>query len=275
MLARLIFASLFLAWSQPTIAATQEIILRHDLAAGEEWFSPDKENVHLKSPNEKWVRQIRRPVLEIYEPPKPNGSAVVIAPGGGFKFLAIEHEGREVAKWANRLGITAFVLRYRCGLELNKNEKLSTAMNASNAIEDGLLAVKVVRERVSQYKLDAKRIGILGFSAGGYLTLGAATMFSSESRPDFAIAIYPVAPTILSRPKDLPPLFVAAAFDDKLDAILPSVTSLIPIWKSATVPLEMHIFENGGHGFGMNKQNTASDAWPELVAKWLAHKGII
>lgn len=155
-------------------AGLKEIILRPDLPAGEEWFTPPADNVHRKSDTEKWVRKVQRPTLEVYEAARPNGTAVVVAPGGGFTILAIEHEGRDVARWLNDRGVTAFVLRYRVGLE-------SREVSQKAAIEDGLLAVKTVRQRAGEWKLDSKRIGVMGFSAGGYLTVGVATQYTPES----------------------------------------------------------------------------------------------
>ena len=152
--------------------------------------------------------------MEVYPAPQPNGTAVVVAPGGGFSILAIEHEGRDVARWLNQRGVTAFVLRYRCGLEAGETPAMNRQLSQKAAIEDGLLAVKTVRERAAEWKLDPRRIGVMGFSAGGYLTIGVATQYTAESRPDFAIPIYAVAPEGYQPPADAPPLFVAVAFDD-------------------------------------------------------------
>jgi acetyl esterase/lipase len=94
-------------------AEPQQIVLRPDLPAGEEWYTPPADNQHVKSPTEKWVRKVTQPVMEVHPAAKPNGTAVVVAPGGGFSILAIEHEGRDVARWLNERGVSAFVLRYR------------------------------------------------------------------------------------------------------------------------------------------------------------------
>ena len=98
-------------------AQPQQIVLRPDLPAGEEWYTPPPGNVHVKSAAERWVRKVKQPVMEVYPAARPNGVGVVVAPGGGFTILAIEHEGRDVARWFNDRGVTAFVLRYRVGLE--------------------------------------------------------------------------------------------------------------------------------------------------------------
>ncbi|MCS7024481.1 MAG: alpha/beta hydrolase [Bryobacteraceae bacterium] len=243
------------------------IVLRPDLPEGEEWYTPPAENPHVKSPQEKWVRKVRRPVLEVYPAAQPNGTGVVIAPGGGFTILAIEHEGRDVARWMNERGVTAFVLRYRVGLE-SREESMKAA------IEDGLLAVKTVRGRASEWKLDPKRIGVMGFSAGGYLTIGVATQYSPESRPDFAIPIYAVAPQGYEPPSDAPPLFTAVAYDDN-PRMTGTFTSLLDKWKKVNRPAEGHLFVDGGHGFGMNRKGKSCDAWTDLLARWMARMGLL
>jgi acetyl esterase/lipase len=255
-------------------APPQEIILRPDLPAGEEWYTPESTNPHVQSPTEKWVRKVKRPVLEVLPAPQPNGTAVVVAPGGGFAILAIEHEGREVAKWLNRLGVTAFVLRYRCGLESGETPAMNRQLSQKAAIEDGLLAIKTVRERAAEWKLDPKRIGVMGFSAGGYLTIGAATQYTAESRPDFAIPIYAVAPEGYQPPADAPPLFGAVAFDDN-ERMTTTATGLVDKWKKVKVPVELHVFPDGGHGFGMNKKGKSCDAWTELLAHWMQRMGLL
>ncbi|MFB3827064.1 MAG: alpha/beta hydrolase [Bryobacteraceae bacterium] len=255
------FVCLFLGACAMRGAGPQEIVLRPDLPAGEEWYTPPANNQHVKSPAEKWVRKVQRPVMEVYPAAKPNGAAVVVAPGGGFTILAIEHEGRDVARWLNERGVMAFVLRYRVGLE-------SREASQKAAIEDGLLAMKTVRQRAADWKLDPKRIGIMGFSAGGYLTIGVATRYTPESRPDFAIPIYAVAPEGYQTPADAPPLFIAVAHDDN-ERMTATATGLADNWKKAKRPAELHVFADGGHGFGMNKKGKASDMWTDLLARWM------
>lgn len=258
-----------LLWSlgQVEAAGPQLIVLRPDLPAGEEWYTPPSDNVHVKSPAEKWVRKVTQPVMEVYPAAKPNGTAVIVAPGGGFTILAIEHEGRDVAKWLNERGVTAFVLRYRVGLD-------SREMSQKAAVEDGILAVKTVRERAAEWELDAKRIGVMGFSAGGYLTVGAATQYTQASRPDFAIPIYAVAPEGYTVPADAPPLFVAVAYDDNA-RMTGAATGLVDNWKKAKIPAELHVFSDGGHGFGMNKKGKACDVWTDLLEQWMSRMGLL
>jgi acetyl esterase/lipase len=251
----------------------REIVLRPDLPAGEELYTPEANNPHVKSPTEKWVRKVKRPVMEVYPAANPNGTAVVVAPGGGFTILAIEHEGRDVARWMNQRGVTAFVLRYRVGLETTDTSPMDRHLSQKAAIEDGLLAVKTVRERAAEWKVDPKRIGVMGFSAGGYLTIGVATQYTRESRPDFAIPIYAVSPEY-QVPADAPPLFVAVAYDDN-ERMTSTATTLMERWKKAKLPVELHVFLDGGHGFGMNRKGKACDAWTDLLADWMRRLGLL
>jgi acetyl esterase/lipase len=248
-------------------AAPQEIALRPDLPRGEEWYTPPAGNQHVKSPTERWVRKVKSPVMEVYPAARPNGTGVLVAPGGGFSILAIEHEGRDVAKWLNDRGVTAFVLRYRVGLETRE-------ISEKAAIEDGLLAMKTIRQRAGEWKLDTKRIGVMGFSAGGYLTIGVATQYTTENRPDFAIPIYAVAPPGYRVPADAPPLFIAVTFDDR-EMMTSTATGLLDNWKKANRPVELHVFPDGGHGFGMNKKGKSCDAWTDLLASWMTRLGLL
>lgn len=269
-----LFMTLFLSSIAASAAPPQEIVLRPDLPAGEEWYTPESTNQHVNSPSEKWVRKVRRPAMEVYPAARPNGAAIVVAPGGGFSILAIEHEGRDVARWLNQLGITAFVLRYRCGIESGDTPAMNRQLSQKAAIEDGLLAVKTVRERAAEWKLAPNRIGVMGFSAGGYLTIGVATQYAPESRPDFAIPIYAVAPEGFQPPADAPPVFTAVAFDDN-ERMTTTATALADKWKKVKVPVELHIFPDGGHGFGMNRKGKSSDAWTALLAGWLKRMNLL
>src|SRR5215831_13928962 len=259
-------SALILSLAALEAAPRQEIVLRPDLPAGEEWYTPPSPNVHVKSPEEKWARKVQRPVMEVYPAASPNGAGVVIAPGGGFTILAIEHEGRDVARWLSERGVTAFVLRYRVGLETREASQKA-------AIEDGLLAVKTVRQRAAEWKLDAKRIGVMGFSAGGYLTVGVATHYTPENRPNYAISIYALAPDNYQVKLDAPPIFIAVSYDDR-PMMTTSATGLLDNWKKANAPAELHIFADGGHGFGMTKMGKACDIWTDLLAQWMTRMGI-
>jgi len=267
-------AMLLLSCLACAAAPPMEIVLRPDLPAGEEWYTPESSNRHVQRPDEKWVRKVQRPTMEVYPASRPNGAAIVVAPGGGFTILAIEHEGRDVARWLNALGVTAFVLRYRCGLESGDSPAMNRQLSQKAAVEDGLLAVKTVRRRAAEWKIDPKRIGIMGFSAGGYLAIGVATQYSAESRPDFAIPIYAVAPEGYQPPADAPPLFAAVAFDDNA-RMTSAATGLVDKWKKVNVPVELHVFPDGGHGFGMNKKGKSSDVWTALLEQWMRRMNLL
>lgn len=261
---RIVVCLLSAAWAALG-AAPREIVLRPDLPAGEEWYVPEG-NIHLKTPSEKWVRKVMRPVVEVYPAATPNGTGVIIAPGGGFAFLAIGYEGRDVARWMNECGVTAFVLRYRVGLE-------SREASRKAAVEDVLLAMKTLRRRAAEWKLDPERIGVLGFSAGGYLTVAAATAYDPESRPGFAVPIYATVPEYRVR-ADAPPMFIAIAADDTPERVAGSA-ALLSAWRQANRPVELHVFADGGHGFGMDKRGKACDAWTTLLAQWMERTGLL
>jgi acetyl esterase/lipase len=266
---RAVFGLLFLA---ATMAAQQEIVLRPDLPVGEEWYTPPADNVHVKSASEKWVRNVQRPTLEVYPVLRPNGTAVIIAPGGGFNILAIEHEGRDVARWFNQRGVTAFVLRYRVGPRPGETKENMRMVRLKAAVEDGMAAVKLVRQRAAAWQIRPDRIGLLGFSAGGALVVGVTTQAPADSRPDFAMPIYTGLAGEYTVSADAPPLFTAVAYDDN-DRMVETALGLAAAWKKAKRPAELHLFADGGHGFGMNVKGKSSDRWTELLADWMTRMG--
>jgi quercetin dioxygenase-like cupin family protein len=229
-----------------------------------------------------------------------NGTALIVVPGGAFTFLMLDLEGIDVAHWATPHGITAFVLKYRVAYTPENDPdffaflpKLFTVLphpgatvetpptgtgpieEARNwADEDGLQAIRFVRQHASEWGIDPKRIGIAGFSAGGGIAVDAAMHHTPDTRPDFVAGIYPgYRPGILV-PTDAPPLFIAATDDDKLVAPI-SGARLYEAWHAAGKPAELHIFARGEHGFGMKKQNLPSDSWIDLFKNWLANLGYL
>lgn len=256
------------------LIAQQEIVLRPDLPPGEELYSPEPGNVHVKSATEKWVRNVRRPVLECYPVLRPNGTAVVIAPGGGFSILAIEHEGRDLARWFNLRGVTAFVLRYRVGPQPGETPDTSRELRVKAAVEDGIAAMKLVRARAAEWNIRPDRIGLIGFSAGGALVVGVTTQAPPDARPNFAMPIYAGAPASYAVPADAPPLFIALAWNDS-PRMVDTALNLAANWKKAGRPAELHIFADGGHGFGLNRTGKASDSWEDLLAAWMSRHGFL
>jgi len=252
------------------------------------------------------------PTITVFRPAKPNGAAVVVCPGGGYGFLATEHEGEEVARWLNTLGVTAVMVKYR----------LAPRYHHPAMIHDAQRAIRTVRARAKEWGVDPKRVAVLGFSAGGHLASTAATRFDrgkadaadpidrESCRPDLAILIYPVI--ALATPyghtgslksllgenptkeqveglsnerqvtKDTPPTFLAHTDGDKG---VPAENSLLfaLALRKAGVPVELHLFEKGPHGLGLGtgwpSHNIAPDeafqAWPRLCATWLKGRGFL
>jgi acetyl esterase/lipase len=221
--------------------------------------------------NSRLVRNVSRPTLAVFRP-EPSiavGTGVIVCPGGAFHFLMVDKEGTDVARWLTARGVTAFVLKYR--LVPTPDDDAALLRIAANprgyrdqmdrvrpmVVADGIQAVRTVRQQASQWGIDPDRLGILGFSAGGFVAAGAATRYDAESRPSFAAAIYagwnehPV-------PADVPPLFVAAAFDDELVDTQVSL-SLYSAWKAVGRPAELHC-RWAGHSARCQRRGAARPA---------------
>jgi len=247
-----------------------------------------------------------KPSLTVYYPvdPAASGTGVVVAPGGGYGFLATNHEGRQVANWLNALGITAFVLRYRLGPRYHHPIELGDAQRA----------IRLVRSRATEFGIQPDRIGMMGFSAGGHLTSTAGTHFDNGNpsatdpidrascRPDFLILGYPVisftAPythqgseeNLLGKNADpklreelsnelqvtpqTPPTFLLSTDTDTTVPPQNSVAFYLALHK-AGVPAELHIFEKGPHGVGLDLNDPALGMWPTLLANWLRGRGLL
>ncbi len=229
------------------------------------------------------------PQLTVSFPPtgKANGTAVVVAPGGGYSILAMEHEGTEVATWLNSLGITAVVLKYRVPKrEMQSPENLAM-------LQDAQRTLGLVRANAKEWNLDPKRIGMLGFSAGGHLTASLCTNYESRAydavdaadkescRPDFAILVYPggvigkdgILSKQLAVSKDTPPMFFAHASDDPVSS--ENSIALYRALKSANVPAELHLYASGGHGFGLRPGKGPASSWPARAADWMTNRGVL
>ncbi len=241
--------------------------------------------------NTQIVYNVAEPTLTAYLPEASiaTGVSVVIAPGGGFFTLSINSEGGDVARWLNEKGIAVFILKYRLvhcltsdpvkelmGI-INDEKKMSaiTGPIVPMAIADGLTAVKYVREHATEFGLDAQKIGFMGFSAGGTVTMGVTLQYTKDTRPNFSAPIYAYMPSELSNhkiPDDAPPLFICAASDDQLK-LAPHSVQLFTHWMEANKLAELHIYTKGGHGFGMRKQNLPTDHWIERFYEWLMVQG--
>jgi acetyl esterase/lipase len=241
------------------------------------------------------VRNVVSPTLEVFKPDaaQANGTAVIVAPGGAFRFLSIDTEGIQVADWLSSKGFTAFLLRYRLAETaasdamfagqligilaplFKPGPALLDDMNKYSppAIADGREAVKLLRSRAAEFGIDRDRVGFIGFSAGGAAGTGVAISEDAASRPDFFAAIYAGPITIAKLPDAAPPLFIAAANDDSITA--PGSRPLEAAWRAAGRPVEAHYYANGGHGFGMKTQNKDSDVWTGQLIAWLDGLGML
>ncbi|HSP29448.1 MAG TPA: alpha/beta hydrolase [Ilumatobacteraceae bacterium] len=212
-----------------------------------------------------------------------NGGAVIIAPGGGYHVLSIQSEGFEVAERLAEHGISAFVLAYRlvqcegdavaemAGKATGDFSALSTAMNqvAPLAAADAEAAVRLVRARADDFGIDPGRVGFMGFSAGGNVTVRVALTDDPAARPDFIAPIYATLSGIDLgvAPDGSGPMFLVAATDDELGLARDSI-ALYDTWRRARLPVELHLYARGGHGFGMRTQHLPSDRWIDRFLDW-------
>jgi acetyl esterase/lipase len=241
---------------------------------------------------------VSQPTMTVYAPTsKSTGAAVVVFPGGGFQILAMDLEGTEVCDWLTSRGITCVLLKYRvpsvpyvwqCDC---RPHNLATSMPS---LEDSQRTLRLVRFHAAEWHIDPHKIGVLGFSAGGYLVAEASTNFKrhfyapvdaadkESSRPDFAVAIYPghlatdegtLNPHVPVS-GETPPTFLAQAEDDNVDGVQQSLVYYAAL-KKAGVPVEMHLFSHGGHAFGLRRTRLPITDWPRLVETWLRTIGIV
>jgi acetyl esterase/lipase len=238
------------------------------------------------------VWNVSQPSLTPFLPPpgKANGAAVIVAPGGGFWFLSWENEGTRVAQRLADEGFAAFVLRYRldpmpddpAAYRRESLKKLQglIARAAGGGVQDTVFpgeapaaadaaeAIRLVRRRASEWGVDAKRVGFVGFSAGGITAANVSTL-DATGRPDFVGIIYGALHHPV--PVDAPPAFIAASVDDGLlgGAAIP----IFQAWRAAGRPAELHLYEKGGHGWGMTPHGLTSDHWFEEFVWWLRAQG--
>jgi len=250
------------------------------------------------------LRNVVTPTLTVCrpDPAKANGVGVIVAPGGGWRILAWEHEGTELARWLTTRGYTAFLLKYRLMATLPdpgefarqseetskqiaarfasgaapksiddivKDPRMTAAQNAAN--NDGRQALALIRERAAEWKVQPDRVGMIGFSAGAFVTADVA-MNPGGPPLAFAAPIYGGTTGGRPVPNDAPPFFSAVTEDDRL--LLRSVQQLYLDWSKAGRPAEFHVFARGGHGFGMARQGLPVDRWIDLFGDWLADRGL-
>lgn len=287
---RYIFSFFFLLFINITYAQ-QVIKLYPGKAPGSEsWDWTEAESTPYPGINLRY--NVTEPVLLYYpaDKAKANGTSMIIAPGGGFRFLSINYEGTDVAKWLSQLGISAFVLKYRVVRSftndplaeiapLIKDTKKFDSLNApvvELAKNDGIAAMKYVRSNATKYGINPDRIGFMGFSAGGSVTMSVVLSAPQGWKPNFIAPVYYYADAVLGNdmPKGSMPAFISVAADDGLGLDVHSV-KLYEKWKAAKQPVELHVYENGEHGYGMRKQGKSSDNWTNNFEHWLRSRKLI
>lgn len=236
----------------------------------------------------KRVTNVSEPTIAIYKSANPNGTAVIVAPGGGYSILAIEHEGTQVCEYLNTIGVTGILLKYRVPARSKEDP-------SKEPLQDVQRAIGLVRHHAAEWGVKPERVGILGFSAGGHLAVMAtlhandrtyttdAALDVEDATPNFSVPVYPaylvtkedtfhLKPEIKVTEKS-PPMCLVHAGDDK-GVTSPSGSALLYLeYKKLNLPAELHIYAKGGHGFGMRKSGLATAEWLVRVGEWMGSMG--
>ena len=270
------------------------------------WPDSETESVHT-APNQvahkpwTYVWHVSKPTLTVYSPQGKNtGVAIVVFPGGGYQILAIDLEGTEVCDWLTSHGITCVLLKYRVphsGPSFQRDCNCWINPKPAPALEDAQRTLGLVRLHAAEWHIDRHKIGVLGFSAGGHLVAAISNAYqrrlyaavdaadTESSRPDFAVALYPghlwrreegphaFNPDIHVT-QGTPPTFLLQAETDSVDNVNQSLVYYSAL-KDAGVAVEMHLYTNGGHAFGLRRTKDPITEWPQLVVRWLRTIGII
>lgn len=242
-----------------------------------------------------WVENVSRPTTTVYSPTGANtGAAVIVFPGGGYEGLAIDLEGTEACDWLVSRGVTCVLLKYRVPAPRSA-PNWGAYPQSPMALEDAQRTMGLVRAHAAEWKIDPRKVGVLGFSAGGHLVAALSTHFEkrlyplvdaadrASCRPDFAVAIYPghlwnekeleLNPNVPVSAK-VPPTFLLQAEDDQVDTVDDALSYFVAL-KKVGVPVELHVYPTGGHAFGLRPTKEPITAWPKLVERWLATLGMI
>jgi len=250
--------------------------------------------------------RVVNPDLSVFlpAPDKANGAAVLICPGGGYGALAFDHEGNAIAKWLNDNGIAGIILKYRLPSDQIMKDK------STGPLQDAQEAMRVIRRNASDWKIDPGKVGVIGFSAGGHLASTLSTHYAekvyevkdnSSARPDFSLLIYPVVSfdtTITHRGSrnnligikpdarlverfsnelqinnETPPAFLVHSADDKAVPVMNSIGYFRGLQKN-NIPAELHVFQKGGHGYGLAPDRGTESSWPDLCINWMKQIGI-
>jgi acetyl esterase/lipase len=254
------------------LAAQETLALRPETKSSvAEQSEPDAKG----GPGARALSHVTRPTLTVYLPPreKATGTAIIICPGGGYRQLMIDREGHQVARWLNTLGVAGIVLKYRLPEGDRLREALGDARSAALAVqvsfEDAQEAVRMVRANAARWGLEANRVGMMGFSAGGHLTSLTGLLAPAAARPDFQALLYPAIPRNLEIPSGMPPTFLAAAVNDPRLSPLDHALRFFTALRQAGVPAELHVYSSGGHGFALRKEDGTAAGWPSVFAAWL------
>ena len=303
---KIIISVFFLLISTSSFAQNEVIDIWNGNVPGAIKNDSVKENIFYLKNGAPRIRNVTDPTLTVFKPSddKSNGTAIIICPGGGYAYLAFPKEGTDIAKWLNEFGITAFVLKYRLPDDLIMKDK------SIGPLKDAQESIRIVRRNSAAYKIDPNKIGIMGFSAGGHVASSASTHYNNEvyasdstsARPDFAVLVYPV----ISMRKDIthsgsrenllgknpdeklvehfsnelqvnaetPPAFLICAEDDGAVPVENSISYFLAL-KKYKIPAELHIYEKGGHGFGLAKNMGSVSQWPEACENWLRAQNLI
>jgi len=259
--------------------------------------------------NDNWTktRGVTNPRVDFYPAPSETntGTAVIICPGGGYWGIAIDHEGKQIAEWFNSYGVSAFVLKYRLPDEAIMNDK------SIGPLQDAQEAIRLVRRNAKGWNINPEKIGIMGFSAGGHLASTASTHFNEKvyepidqtsARPNFSILIYPVismdsaithagsrlfllgehpSEALVKRfsnelqvTDQTPPAFMVHSLNDE---VVPAQNSILYAlaMKQHRVACELHLFEHGGHGYGLGRSDDTESSWPDICKRWLKSNDLL
>jgi acetyl esterase/lipase len=253
----------------------KEIPLYEGVAPGSETWTWSERTVTSQS-GMPIVQNVVRPVLQYYSAPKDKavGTVMIVAPGGGYRNLMMSYEGVDIARRLNAIGIDAFVLKYRLAHTDPDAQGQQPAPRAGQSARDlagadGQQAVRILRQRASEFGFRPDRIGMIGFSAGGGVTLSAVTG-PADGRPNFAAPIYAAGAGNAQPAEGAPPLFIAVASDDQSVGYQGSV-DLFLAWRKANIPVELHVFQTGRHGF--SKKGGGADHFMDRLEEWLKVNG--
>lgn len=262
--------------------ADPEVVVLWDGAApGSEGQTGD-EIVRVTDTGERVITNVHRPSLTVYLPPNTTAPtlAVLIIPGGGHREIWTDHEGHNIAKWLNAHGVAAFMLKYR----LPRQEK--SPYTIEHEVIDGKRAIRTLRHHAERWRIDPERIGVIGFSAGGELAARLALAADSGNAEDtdpverqstklaFQALMYPAHPEIIQPTKDSPPVFLCWGFGDHLAMIADGMGGVYSRFRAVGVPVEMHVYANAGHGFGVRANDTSpAGKWIDRFYEWLGSSG--